>query len=190
MTDDSVRRGNGPETITVKPLAIDVGAEIRGVDLSRPLTDRQRQEVWDAFLTWKVIFFRDQKLDKASFVRDGNDIVFGEDGNDDIYGDGVNIAAAEPAARRTAGAFESTSFLSVFAAIASIRCRHPRDQNVFIRISPQSLFQQQHCRRYALCPPSSVEPGDVAVQRRGGKPNGTPWESTWQKTGYRSPASR
>lgn len=68
MTDEPVRQRNEPGTITVKPLAIDIGAEIGGVDLSRPLTDRQRAEIWDAFLTWKAIFFRDQKLDKASFV--------------------------------------------------------------------------------------------------------------------------
>jgi alpha-ketoglutarate-dependent taurine dioxygenase len=68
MSGESARLRNEPETITVKPLAIDIGAEIGGVDLSRPLTELQRAEIWDAFLTWKVIFFRDQKLDKASFV--------------------------------------------------------------------------------------------------------------------------
>jgi len=57
-----------PKTITIRPLAIDIGAEIGGVDLSKPLSDRQRSDVRDAFLKWKVIFFRDQKLDKASFV--------------------------------------------------------------------------------------------------------------------------
>ena len=43
-----------------KLLRVDIGAEIVGVDLSRPLSEQQRAEIWDAFLTWKVIFFRDQ----------------------------------------------------------------------------------------------------------------------------------
>lgn len=59
---------NAPKSITVNPLAVDIGAEIGGVDLSKPLSEEQRTEIWDAFNTWKVIFFRDQKLDKASFV--------------------------------------------------------------------------------------------------------------------------
>jgi len=68
MRIEAVQPEKAPETITIKPLAVDIGAEVGGVDLSRPLPDRQRSEIWQAFLAWKVIFFRDQKLDKASFV--------------------------------------------------------------------------------------------------------------------------
>ena len=68
MTVDVSARKDAPETIIIKPLAVDIGAEIGGVDLSKPLSERQRTEIWDAFVKWKVIFFRDQKLDKASFV--------------------------------------------------------------------------------------------------------------------------
>ena len=68
MTAGIAHGRNEPKTITVTPLGVDIGAEIGGVDLSRPLSEPQRKEIWDAFLTWKVIFFRDQKLDKASFV--------------------------------------------------------------------------------------------------------------------------
>ena len=46
-----------PETIDVTPLALTVGAEITGVDLTRPLPDRQVREVWGALLKWKAIFF-------------------------------------------------------------------------------------------------------------------------------------
>lgn len=67
-TTEALQPANAPETITITPLAVDIGAEIGGVDLSRPLSQQQRAEVWQAFLDWKVIFFRDQKLDKASFV--------------------------------------------------------------------------------------------------------------------------
>lgn len=68
MRPDALRNDTDPQTITITPLAIDIGAEIEGVDLSRPLSEQQRDEIWDAFVTWKAIFFRDQKLDKASFV--------------------------------------------------------------------------------------------------------------------------
>ncbi len=68
MTTEALQSGNAPETIAITPLAVDIGAEIGGVDLSRPLSQQQRAEVWQAFLDWKVIFFRGQKLDKASFV--------------------------------------------------------------------------------------------------------------------------
>lgn len=68
MTVDFVETEAAPETITIQPQAIDIGAEIGGVDLSQPLSEQQRAEIWDAFVKWKVIFFRDQKLDKASFI--------------------------------------------------------------------------------------------------------------------------
>lgn len=66
MTEASVGQRNS--TIAVKPMGVDIGAEIVGVDLSQPLSERQQGEIWEAFLKWKVIFFRDQNLDKASFV--------------------------------------------------------------------------------------------------------------------------
>ena len=50
-------------TIEVIPLTLHIGAEIRGVDLTRPLPEPQLTEVRNAFLKWKVIFFRDQHLD-------------------------------------------------------------------------------------------------------------------------------
>src|SRR6185437_11687363 len=50
------------ETITVKKLTPHIGAEIGGVDLSRPLGNQQFQEVHDAWMENLVIFFRDQHL--------------------------------------------------------------------------------------------------------------------------------
>ncbi len=50
------------ETITVKKLTPHIGAEIGGVDLSRPLGNQQFQEVHDALMENLVIFFRDQRL--------------------------------------------------------------------------------------------------------------------------------
>lgn len=52
----------------VVPLTLSIGAEIRGVDLSRPLPEAELRAVRDAFLRWKVIFFRDQNLDHAQHV--------------------------------------------------------------------------------------------------------------------------
>jgi hypothetical protein len=52
---------------------IHIGAEIRGVDLTRPLPPKQLQEVRDAFLKWKVrpgqVFPRetDSALEQSGF---------------------------------------------------------------------------------------------------------------------------
>src|SRR5262249_5444121 len=54
--------------IVVKPLALHIGAEISGVDLSRPLDVATRKAINDAFLRWKVVFFRGQHLDHRGHV--------------------------------------------------------------------------------------------------------------------------
>src|SRR6202046_2848923 len=62
----------GPSTITVRPLQPTIGAEIGGVDLARPLSTEVRDEIKDAILRYKVVFFRDQDLDRdqhAAFAR-------------------------------------------------------------------------------------------------------------------------
>ena len=50
------------ETIAVKPATVAIGAEVAGIDLSRPLGNQQFQEVHDALMAHQVLFFRDQKL--------------------------------------------------------------------------------------------------------------------------------
>jgi taurine dioxygenase len=52
----------GYQTIEVRKLTPAIGAEISGVDLSRPLGKQQFQEVHDALMENLVIFFRDQEL--------------------------------------------------------------------------------------------------------------------------------
>ena len=52
----------GYQTIEVRKLTPAIGAEISGVDLSRPLGNQQFQEVHDALMENLVIFFRDQEL--------------------------------------------------------------------------------------------------------------------------------
>lgn len=57
-----------PQNIEVVPLTLHIGAEIRGVDLTRPLPPQQVKEVRGAFLKWKAVFFRNQHLDHAQHV--------------------------------------------------------------------------------------------------------------------------
>jgi alpha-ketoglutarate-dependent taurine dioxygenase len=54
--------------IEVKPVATFIGAEISGVDLSRPLDDDAVQEIRQALLKWKVVFFRGQNIDHAAQI--------------------------------------------------------------------------------------------------------------------------
>ena len=50
------------ETIQVNPLTPRIGAEIGGIDLSRPLGNQTFAEVHDALMEHQVIFFRDQDM--------------------------------------------------------------------------------------------------------------------------------
>ncbi|MFJ4600963.1 TauD/TfdA dioxygenase family protein [Streptomyces griseoluteus] len=59
------RRGEG---VAVKPVAGHIGAEITGVDLAAPLDDSLVALIRDTMLRWKVVFFRDQRLDHAGHV--------------------------------------------------------------------------------------------------------------------------
>jgi len=54
--------------IEINPLTVHVGAEIHGVDLTRPLRDEQVRSIRAALLKWKVVFFRDQMLDHAQHI--------------------------------------------------------------------------------------------------------------------------
>jgi len=53
---------NGTQTIEVKRLSPALGAEVRGVDLSKPVDDRTWAQVHEAFLDHLVLFFPNQKL--------------------------------------------------------------------------------------------------------------------------------
>ena len=50
------------ETISVTTLTPHIGAEVRGIDLSQPLTNAQMRDVSQAFVDWSVLVFRDQHL--------------------------------------------------------------------------------------------------------------------------------
>jgi alpha-ketoglutarate-dependent sulfate ester dioxygenase len=52
------------DALTVTPLQPTIGAEISGVDLRYPLGDAARDQIKAAILQYKVVFFRDQHLDR------------------------------------------------------------------------------------------------------------------------------
>ena len=54
--------------VVVKPMTVHIGAEIDGVDLTRPLADAEVAAIRQALLDWKVIFFRNQHLDHQQHV--------------------------------------------------------------------------------------------------------------------------
>ena len=69
-------------------MSIHIGAEISGVDLSRPLPPEHVTAIRAALLRWKVVFFRDQVLDHRkhiAFARQFGEttaghVVYGSDG--------------------------------------------------------------------------------------------------------------
>ncbi|GHK01438.1 taurine dioxygenase [Streptomyces sp. Y2F8-2] len=79
MTTDS-----GTE-VEVRPVAGHIGAEISGVDLAGDLPDAAVSAIRSAVLRWKVVFFRDQKLDHSAHValarRFGEPVVLGRRGS-------------------------------------------------------------------------------------------------------------
>ena len=74
--------------VEVVPMAIHIGAEIHGVDLSRPLPPEHVRAVRAALLRWKVVFFRDQSLDHHAHIAAARQfgettaghVVYGSDG--------------------------------------------------------------------------------------------------------------
>ncbi len=50
------------DVLDVKPMTRRIGAEIFGVDLGQPLSNRQFEEVHQALTQYQVIFFRDQEM--------------------------------------------------------------------------------------------------------------------------------
>ena len=55
-------------TVEVIPQTNTLGAEIRGVDLSEPVSDELLQQINQAFLDYQVIYFRDQQLSHQQYT--------------------------------------------------------------------------------------------------------------------------
>jgi taurine dioxygenase len=58
-------------TISITPLTPAIGAEITGIDLSRPISESTFRDLHDALLAHQVIFFRDQDISVVAQKRLG-----------------------------------------------------------------------------------------------------------------------
>jgi taurine dioxygenase len=58
-----------PQSFDIAPLSGALGAEVRGLDLSRPLDNQALDRLRDAWLTHVVLLFRGQSLTNADLVR-------------------------------------------------------------------------------------------------------------------------
>ena len=52
------------ETLEVETLTPHIGAKVRGINLSQPLTNEQARDVHQAWIDWKILVFPDQHLDR------------------------------------------------------------------------------------------------------------------------------
>ena len=80
--------------LDVRPATVHIGAEIHGVDLTRPLPAQQVADIRAALLRYQVVFFRDQHLDHDQHVRfarqfgeptPGHVVFGGEEAHPEIY---------------------------------------------------------------------------------------------------------
>lgn len=56
-------------SITATPLSPHIGAEIGNIDLTKPLSELQQKELHDAFITYQVVFFREQEISFEDQIR-------------------------------------------------------------------------------------------------------------------------
>ena len=56
------------QSFTVEPLSAVLGAAIVGLDLRQPLPEATKRAVYDAFIRYHVLCFRDQHLDSDQQV--------------------------------------------------------------------------------------------------------------------------
>jgi len=52
------------DAVRIRPLSPVLAAEVIGLDLSQPLDEPTRRELYDAFVRYQVLCFRDQRLGK------------------------------------------------------------------------------------------------------------------------------
>ena len=68
MSALSAVRNDYAAGLNVSPLTPTIGAEIEGVDLSQPVGDSVRDEIKAALLKYKVIFFREQTVNRRQHL--------------------------------------------------------------------------------------------------------------------------
>jgi taurine dioxygenase len=59
------------DTLRIHPVAGHIGADISGIDISRPLPEQAVQRIREALHRYKVVFFRGQSLDHATQIAFG-----------------------------------------------------------------------------------------------------------------------
>lgn len=72
------------DRFNVRPLGPTVGAEIDGIDLSKPLSEEVQSDLERALLEWKLVFFRAQAIDVEQFYAFAR--YFGETFDDSTMG--------------------------------------------------------------------------------------------------------
>ena len=89
--------------LTYSPLHPTIGAEVEGVDLSQPISDAVRDDIKAGLLKWKVLFFRDQNVNRRQHLdfakRFGNVYTppYPADRLVDVDGEsGVHLIGADP----------------------------------------------------------------------------------------------
>lgn len=158
--------GTAPATIEARPLSFHIGAEIDGVDLTRPLSARTVTEIRAAFLKWTVVFFRGQSLDHdqhLAFARRFGEptvghAVFGNvDGHPEIYSIAKhrksNRHEGAPMVRPWTG--ERALYVSpVF--LKSVVGLHPRESLQLLELPWEHAVRPDYTVRFRW------QPGDIA----------------------------
>ncbi|MFE4775380.1 TauD/TfdA dioxygenase family protein [Streptomyces sp. NPDC056713] len=86
-------------TATARPASGHTGADISGVDLSKPLSDGDLAVIKEALHRWKVVFFRGQDLDHASqiaFARQFGELTYAHPHDDTPPEDHPEIFTIDP----------------------------------------------------------------------------------------------
>ncbi|MEY9964552.1 alpha-ketoglutarate-dependent taurine dioxygenase [Streptacidiphilus sp. MAP12-16] len=86
-------------TVTVRPVAGHIGADIDGVDLAQPLSESETEQVKQALQRHKVVFFRGQHLDHAAqiaFARQFGELTYAHPHDDTPPEDHPEIFTIDP----------------------------------------------------------------------------------------------
>ena len=86
-------------TVSVRPVAGHIGADIDGVDLAQPLSESETEQVKQALQRHKVVFFRGQHLDHAAqiaFARQFGELTYAHPHDDTPPEDHPEIFTIDP----------------------------------------------------------------------------------------------
>ncbi|MEV5987822.1 TauD/TfdA family dioxygenase [Streptomyces sp. NPDC052051] len=127
--------------VEVRPVAGHIGAEISGVDLTRPdaLDDTVVAAIREAVLRWKVVFFRDQHLDHAAHIA-------------------LARRFGEPVVPRRRGSVSPPDFpeIETTADRLELGGRYGMDHEEWLRRRRHSLLRGWHCDHGARIDPPAA----------------------------------